>query len=38
MQYKAIKLVKRPELHITPDLFETVTLETPELEDGQILL
>jgi NADPH-dependent curcumin reductase CurA len=38
MQYKAIKLVKRPELHITPDLFETVTLETPALADGQILL
>ena len=38
MQYKAIKLVKRPELTITPDLFETVLLETPELKDGQILL
>lgn len=38
MQYKAIKLVKRPDIHITPDLFETVTLETPDLEDGQILL
>lgn len=38
MQYKAIKLVKRPEIHITPDLFETVTLETPPLEEGQILL
>jgi NADPH-dependent curcumin reductase CurA len=38
MQYKAIKLVKRPGIHITPDIFETVTLETPELEDGQILL
>lgn len=38
MQYKAIKLVKRPDIHITPDLFETVTLETPELEDGQFLL
>ena len=38
MQYKAIKLVKRPDLHITPDLFEVVTLETPELEDGQMLL
>ena len=38
MQYKAIKLVKRPGLHITPDLFETVTLETPALEDQQILL
>ena len=38
MKYKAIKLVKRPGIHITPDLFETVTLETPELEAGQILL
>jgi NADPH-dependent curcumin reductase CurA len=38
MQYKAVKLVKRPDIHITPDLFETVTLETPELEHGQILL
>jgi NADPH-dependent curcumin reductase CurA len=38
MQYKAVTLVKRPGLTITPDLFETVTLETPELEDGQFLL
>ena len=38
MQYKAVKLVKRPSIHITPDLFETVTLETPELEDQQFLL
>ncbi len=38
MQYTAIKLVKRPEIHITPDLFETVTLQTPQLQDGQILL
>jgi len=38
MQYKAVKLVKRPEIHITPDLFEVVTLETPALEDGQMLL
>jgi len=38
MNYKAIKLVKRPALTITPDVFETVTLETPQLEDGQILL
>jgi NADPH-dependent curcumin reductase CurA len=38
MDYKAIKLVKRPEIHITPDLFETVTLQTPEIEDGQFLL
>ena len=38
MKYTAIKLVKRPEIHITPDLFETVTLETPALEDGEFLL
>ena len=38
MQYKAIKLEKRPEIHITPDLFETVTLEAPELDDGEFLL
>jgi NADPH-dependent curcumin reductase CurA len=38
MQYTAIKLVKRPKIHITPDLFETVTLETPQLKDQQILL
>ena len=38
MKYKAIKLVKRPELLITPDLFETVTLETPAVGDGQVLL
>ncbi len=38
MQYKAIKLIKRPGIHITPDIFETVTLDTPALEDGQVLL
>lgn len=38
MQYKAIKLIKRPEIAITPDLFEVVTLETPELADGEFLL
>ena len=38
MQYRAVKLVKRPRLAITPDVFEVVTLETPELAPGQILL
>lgn len=38
MKYKAIRLVKRPDLKITPDVFETVTLETPDLEDGQFLM
>jgi len=38
MEYKAIKLVKRPDITITPDLFETVTLQTSELKDGEILV
>lgn len=38
MQYTAIKLVKRPELRITPDLFEVARLDTRDLRDGEILL
>ena len=38
MQYTAIKLVKRPEVNITSDLFEVVTMDTPELAEGQMLL
>lgn len=38
MKYKAIKLIARPELTITPDVFETVELETPALSDGEILV
>jgi NADPH-dependent curcumin reductase CurA len=38
MKYKAVRLVKRPEIRITPDVFELVTLETSALEDGQFLL
>lgn len=38
MQYTAIKLVKRPEINITPDLFEVVTLEKPDLNDGEFLI
>ncbi|MEM7500859.1 MAG: NADP-dependent oxidoreductase [Pseudomonadota bacterium] len=38
VEYTAIKLVKRPEISITPDLFEVVRLETPELQDGQCLI
>lgn len=38
IEYTAIKLVKRPILNITPDLFEVVRMNTPELEDGQILI
>ncbi len=38
MKYIAIKLVKRPERRITPDLFEVVELETEPLEEGEVLL
>jgi len=38
VQYTAIKLVKRPTLSITPDLFEVVTLQSPELAEGEVLL
>ena len=38
MKYTAIRLVKRPDVHITPDLFETVKLDTPDLDDGQLLI
>jgi len=38
MTYTAIKLIKRPEIEITPDLFEVVQLQTPELKDGEILI
>ncbi len=38
MKYTAIRLVKRPDVHITPDIFETVTLETPALGDGELLI
>jgi len=38
MQYKAVKLVKRPAVSITPDLFELVTEATRALKDGEILL
>ena len=38
MEYTAIKLVKRPEIYITPDLFEVIKVQKPELQDGQILL
>lgn len=38
MQYTAVKLVKRPGLTITPDIFEVVTLETPDIDEGQVLI
>lgn len=38
MEYTAIKLVKRPEIDITPDLFEVVRMTTPKLENGQFLI
>jgi len=38
IEYTAIKLVKRPEIEITPDLFEVTRKSTPELADGEILI
>ncbi|WGL15190.1 NADP-dependent oxidoreductase [Microbulbifer bruguierae] len=38
MTYKAIQLTKRPSGDITSDIFETVELETPALEEGQFLV
>ena len=38
MQYTAVKLVKRPGVTITPDIFEVVQLETPALDDGQVMI
>jgi NADPH-dependent curcumin reductase CurA len=38
MKYTAIRLVKRPAIHITPDLFQIVELETAPLEEGEVLL
>ena len=38
MEYKAIKFVKRPVTDITPDIFETVTLQTPQLAAGEYLV
>ncbi len=38
MNYKAVKLVKRPETHIEPDNFSLVELQTSNLQDGEILI
>ncbi|AIL61757.1 NADP-dependent oxidoreductase [Pseudomonas alkylphenolica] len=38
MHYKAITFVKRPTTDITPDTFETITLETPALKEGEFLV
>ncbi|MBU1172004.1 MAG: NADP-dependent oxidoreductase [Proteobacteria bacterium] len=38
MKYKAVLLVKRPETAITADIFNVVTLETPLLKEGDILI
>jgi NADPH-dependent curcumin reductase CurA len=38
MEYTAVRLVKRPDVHITPDVFEIVRLQTPALRDGEVLL
>jgi NADPH-dependent curcumin reductase CurA len=38
MQYTAIRLVKRPEPLITPDIFAVATLETPTLSEGEMII
>jgi NADPH-dependent curcumin reductase CurA len=38
MQYKAVKLVKRPQGAITPDIFELVSLEKPAVQEGEFLV
>ncbi|MEM8501212.1 MAG: NADP-dependent oxidoreductase [Pseudomonadota bacterium] len=38
MNYTAIKFVKRPTGLITPDVFEMVTMESPSLSCGEMLL
>jgi NADPH-dependent curcumin reductase CurA len=38
MEYKAIQLIKRPETKIVPDVFKVVTLQAPELKEGQVLI
>lgn len=35
MTYKAIKLVQRPQNHITPDVFELVDMPATELQEGE---
>ncbi|RBO84746.1 NADP-dependent oxidoreductase [Marinomonas aquiplantarum] len=38
MSYRAIKLVKRPELEITEDLFDMVTQAIPQPSEGEVLV
>jgi NADPH-dependent curcumin reductase CurA len=38
MKYKAVQLIKRPGTVITPDIFNVVTCETPDLKKGEILI
>ncbi|GGO77470.1 NADP-dependent oxidoreductase [Marinobacterium nitratireducens] len=38
MSYKAIQLIKRPSGDLTPDIFATVELPRPVLEEGQFLV
>jgi NADPH-dependent curcumin reductase CurA len=38
VNYKAVKLIKRPRGEITPDIFELVTMETPPLAEGEFLV
>ncbi|WP_394181914.1 NADP-dependent oxidoreductase [Marinomonas posidonica] len=38
MSYRSIKLVKRPELEITEDLFDMVTQAIPQPSEGEVLV
>lgn len=38
MKYKAVQLIKRPLTVITPDIFKVVTMETPPLKQGEVLI
>ncbi|AEF55949.1 NADP-dependent oxidoreductase [Marinomonas posidonica] len=38
MSYRSIKLVKRPELEITEDLFDVVTQAIPQPSEGEVLV
>jgi len=37
-EYTAVKLVKRPNIDIVPELFEVTRMTTPTLKDGEILI
>ncbi|WP_321160293.1 hypothetical protein [Marinomonas rhodophyticola] len=38
MSYRSVKLIKRPELEITPDIFDMVTQDIPSPAAGEVLV